>query len=178
MDSCDQEIFDAVAFVDIDGVFNHMNMPNAGRFLKESVEVINYLYDKYNIQLVLSSSWREAYTFAFMQRLFADNGIRAPLIDRTYVYFCGRKNDAKINVFDDKEPEPSDVFTRDNEIRKWVTMFKPRHFVILDDIEMQDGYLKEHQCLTDYFGNEEEKMGLQKCHIEQIENILKMESRM
>lgn len=55
--------FDYVAFVDIDGVLNHSKIHCEFDFLQESIDVLNILYDKYNLNLVLSSSWRHAFTF-------------------------------------------------------------------------------------------------------------------
>lgn len=167
-----RENFDNIVFVDIDGVFNHINMKCDYQFLEESVQVINELYDSHKIKLVLSSSWRNAYSFQFMQQLFQDNGIKAPLIDKTFTYFSNIEN-KNCFTLEDLETEEIDIrYSREYEIYSWIKIFNPQHFLILDDYQMKKFNLNEHQVLTSYFGTIEEDMGLRKKHLEKCKEIL------
>lgn len=178
------ENFEYIAFVDIDGVLNHMQMKCTYEFLKESVDVLNDLYEKYNIQLVLSSSWRHAYSFAFMQKLFKDNGIKAPLIDKTYICFNNNEKKVSLNLSElleedyDDEYIATSLYTRDNEIYEWVKMFKPKHFVILDDFKMHGQFLQNHQWLTYYWGEKKEDLALRLKHLPKIYKILEKENEL
>lgn len=166
--------FNYIVFVDIDGVFNHMNTSCNYKFLKESIETLNMLYDKYNIQLVLSSSWRCAYSFSFMQKLFKDNGIKASLIDKTPIIVA--KKEDKISFclgdFDYDNDDFCKEFSRDYEIYEWIHLFKPKHFLILDDFEMKMPFLKEHQFITSYWGTKNSDLALRKKHFNDCCKIL------
>jgi hypothetical protein len=172
------ETFDYIAFVDIDGVFNYMDMECSFGFIQESVDVINKLYEEYGIKLVLSSSWREAYTFEFMKDLFQNNGVKAPLIDRTYFNVTPQKEKdfslGEIECLDDEDDvyKPS---TRDNEIYEWVKRFKPKHFIIFDDFKMH-GVLKKYQCVTSYWGEDESLLGLRMMHLDECREILELDN--
>ena len=134
------EHLDNIVFVDIDGVFNHMNTKCTYKFLKESVDTLNILYDEFNISLVLSSSWREAYSFGFMQKLFKDNGIKAPLIDKTPIVVCQQKQEKSLllNEIIDIDETDNTYIKRDYEIYHWLLLFKPKHFLIFDDFKMTE----------------------------------------
>lgn len=175
------ENFDYIAFIDIDGVLNNEYFKGEYKFLEESIEVLNYLYEKYNLKLVLSSSWRHAYSFNFLQVLFKENNIKAPLIDKTYICFpeVEKKCDS-VSLYDlmtksDEELQINNLYKRDNEIKEWIKMFKPKHYVILDDFLIKDKLLSKHQILTNNYGPDETKLGLRKFHLETIEKILKIE---
>lgn len=166
-----KEEFKNIVFVDIDGVFNHMNTKCDYKFVDESVDVINELYKTHQIQLVLSSSWKTAYSFSFMQKLFKDNGIKAPLIDKTFTYFNNIGNNNYCTL-EDIEKEETDVhYSREYEIYYWIKIFKPKHFLILDDYEMKKFNLRQHQILTAYWGKEED-MALRKKHLKECKRIL------
>lgn len=165
------ENFEYVVFLDIDGVLNHMYMKTTFDFLKESVDVLNYMYDKYNIQIVLSTSWRHAFTFNFMQQLFKDNNIKAPIIDRTYIVLSESSNDISFKLDEIYDINPLDnVFSREAEIYKWVTMFNPEHFIIIDDYKMNNDFLYKYQLLTNFYG-EENDCALRFKHIDIIDDI-------
>lgn len=169
------ENFENIVFVDIDGVFNYMNMKCEYRFLQESVDAINELYDTHRIQLVLSSSWKNAYSFLFMQTLFKDNGIKAPLIDKTFTYFQNMENNNNFSL-EDLEGNELDVhYAREYEIYSWLKVFKPKHFLILDDYEMKKFNLREHQILTSYFGNNNEELAFRRKHLNEGRKILEKE---
>lgn len=169
------EQFDYIAFVDIDGVFNHLNMKCDEIFLEEAVEVINELYEKYDIKLVLSSSWRHSFTFSYMEELFRKNNVKAPLIDRTYICASANKTDLNLDDIDTVYDVniKTDIFSRETEIYAWVNAFKPKHFVIFDDYKMMNDFLYEKQVLTRFFGEDSEKLGLRKFYMNQIDNILR-----
>lgn len=171
------EQFENIVFVDIDGVFNHMNIHCTYKFLEESVETLNMLYEKYNINLVLSSSWRHAYSFSFMQKLFQDNGIKAPLIDKTPI-IVSKQEDKKSFCLGDLDIENDDFFSRDYEIYEWIHMFKPKHFLILDDFEMKMPFLRTHQLVTLYWGNKESDLALRKKYFDICCNILEQNNEM
>lgn len=167
--------FDYVAFVDIDGVLNHSKIHCEFDFLQESIDTLNILYDKYNIKLVLSSSWRHAFTFFDMQELFKTKGINAPLIDRTYIVLTKDPVLVDINFDDIYDINPKEnIYSRESEILEWLKMFKPKHFVVLDDYLMNNDFLSKHQLKTDYWGDDENKLGLRKIHLDEIYRILEL----
>ena len=53
-------------------------------------------------------------------------------------------------------------------------MFKPKHFVVLDDYLMNNDFLSKHQLKTDYWGDDESKLGLRKIHLDEIYRILEL----
>lgn len=164
--------FENIVFVDIDGVLNHSNMDAEYRFLKESVEALNELYESHKIQIVISSSWKNAYAFSFLQKLFIENGIKAPVIDKTFTFFSKIENNNSFSL-NEMETQTEDVhYSREYEIHYWIKVFKPKHFLILDDYEMQMFELKEHQILTSYWGEKEEDMAFRKKHLNECKRIL------
>ena len=100
--------FENIVFVDIDGVLNHSNMDAEYRFLKESVEALNELYESHKIQIVISSSWKNAYAFSFLQKLFIENGIKAPVIDKTFTFFSKIENNNSFSL-NEMETQTEDV---------------------------------------------------------------------
>jgi hypothetical protein len=75
----------------------------------------------------------------------------------------------------DEELQINNLYKRDNEIKEWIKMFKPKHFVIFDDFLIKDELLLKHHILTNNYGTDETKLGLRKFHLETIEKILKIE---
>lgn len=166
-------ILDYIVFIDIDGVLNHMNTNSTYKFERESVETINILFNKYKINLVLSSSWKDAYPFSFMQKLFKDNGIKAPLIDKTstFINYENRINQS-VNLVEIENMEVKNFYTREYEILDWIKKFNPKHYLILDDFKMKEPLLEKHQVLTNNWGYFEEDMALRKKHLNKCYDIL------
>lgn len=169
------EHFENIVFLDIDGVLNNQYFKGEYVFTKESVEVLNYLYEKYNIKIVISSTWKNAYSFAFLQLVFKENNIKAPLIDKTMTFITPDEKRSKTMTLEELlNEEVNEIFTREYEINKWIKLFQPNHYVILDDFKMRDKNLFTHQILTYNWGEEESTLGLRKFHINKIEQILKL----
>lgn len=168
---------DNIVFLDIDGVLNDMNQPCTYKFKEESIDVLNYLYKKYNINIVISSSWREAYTFAFLQKLLKDNGILAPIIDKTNVFFKEKEdiNCVSLEEIENLNEDISNIYSRDYEILDWLKRFKPNHFLILDDFKMSNSLLFKHQVLTKYWSYNQNDLALNKNQIDLCEYILELE---
>ena len=165
------ENLDNIVFVDIDGVFTHNNTKCTYEFLEEPIDTLNILYDEFKINLVLSSSWKYSYSFAFMQKLFKDNGIKAPLIDKTFTVVSAEDKKKSFLLSDIDE---ENYLKRDYEIYKWLQIFKPTHFLILDDFKMTEFGLREHQCLTYFWHNNPNKLALTKNNLDECRKILKM----
>lgn len=168
---------DNIVFLDIDGVLNDMNQPCTYKFKEESIDVLNYLYKKYNINIVISSSWREAYIFAFLQKLLKENGILAPIIDKTNVFFKEKEdiNCASLEEIENLNEDISNIYSRDYEILDWLKRFKPNHFLILDDFKMSNPLLFKHQVLTKYWSYNQNDLALNKNQIDLCEYILELE---
>lgn len=169
------EEFDNIVFLDIDGVMNNQYNKGEYIFTKETVEVLNYLYEKFNIKIVLSSSWRTAYSFTFLQTIFKENNIEAPLIDKT-PRFINKNKDKRCNSLSIDELEAyeiDEIYTREYEIFDWISVFRPKHYVIIDDFKMKNKELFNHQILTYNWGDDESFLGLRKFHINKIEKYLK-----
>ena len=79
-----------IIFLDIDGVMNDSKR-EPDNFLPEAVSVLNTLFNKYNAKVVLSSSWREYFTFNDLKDLFEQNGLLIKIIDKTPIYICDKK---------------------------------------------------------------------------------------
>ncbi len=169
-----EERFENIVFVDIDGVFNHIKTECDYEFLPESVMALNELYETHQIKLVLSSSWKNAYSFLFMQKLFQYNGIKAPLIDKTCTYFHSIENN-NCCTLEELENEETDVrYSREYEIYYWIKIFKPKHYLIIDDYKMEKFNLEEHQILTSYFGEKVTDMAFRKKHLDECRRILSL----
>lgn len=167
-----------IVFLDIDGVLNHAGCKCEKDFLQESIDVLNYLYDKYEIEIVLSSSWRTAYTMKYMNFLFSKNGIKADIIDKTPEY---------IGEYDKQAVENSEGLTldqlceaaippdagRNREIIHWVRRHDVKKFVILDDFFFTNDICKKHLVQTSW--HDEINGGLRKEHIPLIEKIFEIE---
>lgn len=164
-----------IIFLDIDGVMNNSER-EADDFLPEAVAVLNMLYNKYNAKVVLSSSWREFFTFDDLKELFEKNGLLIKIIDKTPVY-VGSYNKRKV----DKEgltleqicnlEIPEDA-GRNLEIMNYIKIHDVCNYVILDDYDFTNEELKKHLIQTEYWGSE--NSGLNWSHLERIEEILQM----
>lgn len=154
-----EEIFENIVFLDIDGVMN--DIFSNEYFTKEAIDTLNDLYEKINYKIVLSSSWKNAFTLYKMQEIFKNIGIKAPLIDKTMTFFKNdpnKRNNITLDELDNLEIDK--IYTRDYEINMWIKVFKPKHFVILDDFFFDDEILKEHLVQTSFFGLEKDKGNL------------------
>lgn len=175
------EKFKYIAFLDIDGVFNNQYFHGEYKFYKESVDFINTLYDKYGIEIVISSTWRHGYTFAFLQKVFKENGIKAPVTNKTYVCFsevekprCGAISLNDLMNMTEDELQLKSIFRRENEIKQWLRIFDAEHYIIIDDFKMYDDKLSNHQILTYNWGDNEKDLGLRIKYMPKAEEILKL----
>ena len=166
---------DYFIFLDIDGVMNDENCP-ADDFLPEAVWVLNYLYNKYNAKVILSSSWREYYTFDDIKELFQKNGLLIKVIDKTPV-FVGSYEKREINeegltleeICNMQVPEDAG---RNKEIMHYIQVHGIQKYVILDDFDFSNTELKNHLVKTWYWGKKD--TGLRIKHIDKIEKIFKI----
>lgn len=55
------------------------------KFSNKAVSNINYIYSITNCKLVISSTWRCNYTLEELRNIFRNNGIYAPIIDKTII---------------------------------------------------------------------------------------------
>ena len=171
------ENLDNIVFLDIDGVLNDMTSHYNYEFNKEAIAILNDLYKKYNIKIVISSSWREAYTFQFLQKLFNDNKLIAPIIDKTNVFFKDsiETNTMSLEEIENLKDDISNIYSRDYEILDWLKRFKPKHFLILDDFKMSNPLLFKHQIVTKYWSYNQNDLALNKNQIDLCEYILELE---
>lgn len=140
-----------IVFLDIDGVMNDYE-GNPEEFSPEAVKIINYLYNKYNISIVISSGWRDSYTFDDFEKLFEKNGVLARVIDITPIFLGDlQKKNASI---------------RDEEIFYYVRRHNLKKYLILDDYSIRYKELVPHFVQTDY------DKGLSFDELQKIEKIL------
>lgn len=139
----------AICFLDIDGVLNNNESKDEKDFSKEAVSVLNTLYQKYNIKLVLCSSWREWYTFKYIENLFIENGIDSELIDTT-PHYIGEERRASFNLseLEYMKSVPPDS-GRNAEILKYIKIHDIKRFIILDDYYYSNDFLRSHAICTD-----------------------------
>lgn len=162
-----------IVFLDFDGVLNHAGCKSETDFLQESIDVLNEAYDEYNIQIVLSTSWKDAFVFTDLVTFLKEKGIKAPVIDKTAEYLSP-ENKSTDNITyiseDDFNACIDPMAGRNKEILTYVRIHDIRHYVILDDLPMTNPELIPHQVLTCYF--DEVNGGLRKEHLPQIRQIL------
>jgi hypothetical protein len=103
-------------FLDIDGCLvdkseNKEDEYNSD-FHKEAVDIINKLEDKFNLKIIISSSWRNDKSFKWIKNKFEKNGIK---------------------IFDTTPHEPK--HKRSEQIKRWLDdNYKDgESFVIIDD---------------------------------------------
>lgn len=165
-----------IVFLDFDGVLNHAGCKVETDFLQESIDVLNQIYDEYNIQIVLSTSWKDAYVFTDLIQLLKEKGIKAPVIDKTCTYLSSEKRTYNITYISEEEFNASidPMVGRNREILNYVRIHDIEHYVILDDIRLTNPELLPHQVLTSYF--DETNGGLRKKHLPLIRQILSQEA--
>lgn len=140
-----REKIDTVIFLDIDGVLMTNFSDYSGeypRFDVESIIFLNNLYRSIKYDIVLISSWKDAYTIKYMNDLFKSNGIEAEIIDKTdIIEKAYNRCDISLYDIDNKKYKTG----RDDEIHKWLSVFNPNHYLILDDFIVSDLELRKHQ---------------------------------
>lgn len=158
-----------IIFLDIDGVMNDSKR-EPDNFLPEAVSVLNTLFNKYNAKVVLSSSWREYFTFNDLKDLFEQNGLLIKIIDKTPVYICDKKINKALTLEEISNLDIQTDISRDFEIMNYIKVHNICHYVILDDFDFDDEELKKHLVQTHYWGD---NTGLKWHHLEKIEEIFK-----
>lgn len=119
-----KSILKHVLFLDIDGVLNSSNYFNSDAYKRKEqagepypdkhldeflMLRMNVFCSMFNLEIVISSSWREyEYCIPALRR----NGLKAPIIGKTPM-LPGK--------------------TRGQEIREWLIMNDPCHYIIIDD---------------------------------------------
>ena len=106
-----------------------------------------------------------------------ENGILAPIIDKTNVFFKEKEdiNCASLEEIENLNEDISNIYSRDYEILDWLKRFKPNHFLILDDFKMSNPLLFKHQVLTKYWSYNQNDLALNKNQIDLCEYILELE---
>ncbi len=107
-----------VLFLDIDGVLNSEDWftrtaNGKGMFDPKCVELLNYITDNSNTDIVLSSSWRMDEN---VNNILYNHGITGNIIDKT--------SRLALEI---------DYLCRGNEIQKWLLENEYNNYVILDD---------------------------------------------
>lgn len=114
-----------IVFLDVDGVLAKLDINyRYTRLNQDCVDALGVLLERTGADIVLSSSWRYSHTPEDFQRLLADYGLTARVIDRT--------------PMPEHELIPGLVagMTRGAEIGAWLAVSgRGRRFVILDDEE-------------------------------------------
>lgn len=73
-------------FTDIDGVLNpHWKK----QWCKKSIKLYNEICNKYNLQCVISSTWRLNHTIEQLQKIFTEQGITVKIVGYTPCHDCG-----------------------------------------------------------------------------------------
>ncbi len=143
-----------ILFLDIDGVLNvYQGKPDC--FSKEAVDVINKITKEYHLNIVISSSWRESFTFEELETLFKENGIEAKIVDKTPI-FIGNLTREFVSI-------------RDEEIKYYLRTHNINNFCIVDDYAIRYPELVSHFVQTDY------ETGLIKKDLPKIEKILNID---
>lgn len=114
-----------VLFCDIDGVLRteksdllwsqELNAPIPvkvfdRKFSRKSVSNLNYAYNLLRFSIVVSSTWRTNFTVEELRKIFKENGIHAPIVDKT----------PQLN-------------NRGEEIQEWLDSNSVKKFAVLDD---------------------------------------------
>jgi hypothetical protein len=159
---------DNIIFLDIDGVLNVFASSSVD-FEQESIDTLNELYDKIKYKIVLSSSWKESWPIYYLQEMFRNIGIKAPLIATTNTYFDKDNEKISFNLEDIGKFEEKECYSREYEILQWVRLYKVEHFIILDDIQILKDELKDHAIWT-------LKNGLRKEHLNEMIHKIKIKS--
>lgn len=98
-----------IIFTDIDGVLNTINR---NEWNKNSIDLYNKLVDEFNLEAVISSTWRLNHTQSQLQKIFDEKGLQVKIHDFTPVF-----------------PDEG----RGAEIEHWLFNNSVGKFVILDD---------------------------------------------
>lgn len=143
-----------IIFLDFDGVLNHAGCTPETNFTQESIHVLNDIHKTQPIQIVLSTSWKDAYVFSDLVRLLHVKGITAPIIDKTPTYTGPLTKDETVSFTMTEEEFNKRISPdagRNAEIMHFIKMHNIKHYCILDDFEMTHPTLRKHQVLTSYF---------------------------
>ena len=127
-------------FLDIDGPLS-TNFTSGIEFNKDCVSVLNQIIEKFNVNLVLSSDWKNHYDLKEMNAIFAWNGVKKFLGDMT-PNFWG----SKFNKLEQLEE------CRANEILKFIEDKNIKEFIAFDDLDLTP-WLKDNFILIDDLKN-------------------------
>ena len=126
-----------IIFLDIDGVLNNSrcwgNRPAIKAFDKECIIAFNEIIDATKARIVISSSWRNLFTYDSLCDILRKVGVKGAILDVTPTVSIHRHRGAEIKAWLDTKLWP--------EINS---------FIILDDeADMED--LKDHLLQTDSY---------------------------
>ena len=96
-----------IIFTDIDGVFNTIYNTKWNRI---SIELYNSICKEFNLNPVITSTWRKTHTKEELQNIFTKNGITVNIYDITPV-----------------------MNNRGEEIKNWLSCNEYSKYVIIDD---------------------------------------------
>lgn len=162
-----------IIFLDFDGVLNHSGCKSETDFTAESISVLNKIHDEYNTEIVLSTSWKDAFIFTELTKLLKEKGIRAPIIDKTPTY---KSTDSSTKIKFAESESHSKIGPnagRNWEILTYVHTHNVKHYIILDDFMITNPELIPHLVQTCYF---DENGGLKKSHIKAIEKAFEIQN--
>ncbi len=95
------------------------------RFDETCVRVFNRIFENSNVLVVLSSDWKEDYTIEHLNRIFAWNGVKITIIDKT-------PNLWGVKFTSLKQLEEC----RSAEIRQYIDEQNIKKYIIIDDLDL------------------------------------------
>lgn len=152
-----------VLFLDIDGVLNSRKFFMEGTNDTEdypfntidlkSLKLLSKFVSSNNLEIVLSSSWRVIHSLKEINEFFLGYGFCKPIIDKTPRIWWSKEERYR--------------FERGNEIKTWLNDHSKNvsKFVIFDDDNDLESYLKYHVWVHPY-------LGLSELNLRQAKEIL------
>jgi hypothetical protein len=95
------------------------------RFDEKCVKVFNQIFENSNVLVVLSSDWKENYTIEHLNRIFAWNGVKITIVDKT-------PNLWKVKFTNLQQLEEC----RSAEIQQYIDEHEIERYVIIDDLDL------------------------------------------
>jgi len=133
---------DKIIFLDFDGVLNSgdnnevisslsfrddtiMRSYKPGMMFDERcVRWLQWIINETNCKIVISSSWRLHYNLKELKLLWSELNLPGEIVD--YTSFCD-------DILVDENGQIIRNFERGKEIQKWIDVYKPTRYCIIDD---------------------------------------------
>ncbi len=122
-----------ILILDFDGVINNTSRlnhcqvwiddsPTGDYFSPKLSKNIDRLCEDYNASIVISSSWREHFSFTDLEMILKQMGINAPLIGTTTP-----------DILSGSDPEDYLTQNRGLQISQWLQHYEDLQYIIIDD---------------------------------------------